>query len=62
MCLLRKITYSEFSEFVREKKITYNLPSMKICCNPIEYHAAKDNNNTTIAHTGTNEVKNKIHL
>ena len=25
MCLLRKITYGEFSEFVREKKITYNL-------------------------------------
>ena len=25
MCLLRKITYGEFSEFIREKKITYNL-------------------------------------
>ena len=25
MCLLRKITYGEFSEFVREKKITYNM-------------------------------------
>ena len=24
MCLLRKITYGEFSEFVGEKKITYN--------------------------------------
>ena len=24
MCLLRKITYGEFSEFVREKIITYN--------------------------------------
>ena len=23
MCLLMKITYGEFSEFVREKKITY---------------------------------------
>ena len=23
MCLLRKIAYGEFSEFVREKKITY---------------------------------------
>ena len=23
MCLLRKITYGEFSEFIREKKITY---------------------------------------
>ena len=27
MCLLRKITYGEFSEFVREKKITYNVVS-----------------------------------
>ena len=26
MCLLRKITYGEFSEFVRGKKIIYNLP------------------------------------
>ena len=25
MCLLRKITYGEFSESIREKKITYNL-------------------------------------
>ena len=25
MCLLRKITYGEFSELVREKKITYNV-------------------------------------
>ena len=25
MCLLRKITYGEFSEFVREKKITYKV-------------------------------------
>ena len=25
MCLLRKITYGEFSEFVREKKIIYNV-------------------------------------
>ena len=25
MCLLRKITYGEFSEFVREKKITYRV-------------------------------------
>ena len=24
MCLLRKITYGEFYEFIREKKITYN--------------------------------------
>ena len=27
MCLLRKITYGEFSEFVREKKITYSVDS-----------------------------------
>ena len=27
MCLLRKITYGEFSEFVREKKITYEIHS-----------------------------------
>ena len=26
MYLLSKITYGEFSEFVQEKKITYNLP------------------------------------
>ena len=25
MCLLRKITYGEFSEFIREKKIIYNV-------------------------------------
>ena len=24
ICLLRKITYGEFSEFIREKKNTYN--------------------------------------
>ena len=30
MCLLRKITYGEFSEFVREKKITYNVHSILI--------------------------------
>ena len=27
MCLLRIIIYGEFSEFVREKKITYNVVS-----------------------------------
>ena len=26
MCLLRKITYGEFSKFVQENKITYNVP------------------------------------
>ena len=25
MCLLRKITYDEFSEFIRQKKITYKV-------------------------------------
>ena len=29
MCLLRKIIYSEFSEFV--KKITYNISEIKRC-------------------------------
>ena len=31
MCLLWKITYGEFSEFVREKKITYNLHRFRTC-------------------------------
>ena len=28
MCLLRKITYGEFFEFIREKKFTYNVLSL----------------------------------
>ena len=31
MYLLRKITYGEFSEFVGEKKITYNVHLLVVC-------------------------------
>ena len=37
MCLLKKITYGEFSEFIREKKITYKVHTYK----PLELHKEK---------------------